>query len=541
MFFLLFRISLKSYTLSYLCAEYRFMNIKRSLIKFAQNQPAIASLGYSVLRNFWNVQANFVDYGYPSDPGKASISYDKVVTYNKNRPFGPKKRICFAPFNNLHFQINGDVSSCSFNYDFILGNITTSSIKEIWKGEKAANFRKTLANYNFHKCISCQYVLDADNYSSFPPLKYDMHSSDDESYPTQMSFEMSDLCNYECIMCNENFSSLIRKNRANLPPLKFRYPDSFFDDLKEFVPHLKIATFIGGEPLIIKQYFIIWEMILKLNPNCIIHTQTNGSYLPPRFLEMLESRQFDIGLSIDGITKETFEKIRINGKFEEVQQNLLILKKYMDEGKINMNINFCPLTLNWNELPGMVKYASELNISLKIVNVENPRHLSLHHKNAAYLNQVLKLLKDTHFGTIRNASDIIPQKNIKSFFDFIKHVEFLKDSADKREAYFQNLLVDTPEKMNTLFLQLFLTNRLFDNFAPETRKEIADDLSDFIKNKTDNSTLQTRVKLRIYYMLVFFDHTAESESSTNMSAALKILKDAAEEFYLLEAGEAGLY
>lgn len=514
------------------------MNIKRNLIKFAQKRPAIASVGYSFLKNIWNIQANFIDYGYPKETKKATISYDKVLDYNKNRPFGPKKRICYAPFNNLHFQMNGDVSSCSFNYDFILGNINTSSIKEIWTGEKAANFRKTLANYNFHKCISCQNVLDADNYSSFPPLKYDMHSSDDESYPTQMSFEMSDLCNYECIMCNENFSSLIRKNRANLPPLKFKYPDSFFLELKEFIPHLKIATFIGGEPLIIKQYFIIWEMIVQLNPDCIIHTQTNGSYLPPRFLEMLDSGQFDIGVSIDGVTKETFEMIRINGNFEEVQQNLLILKKYMDAGKINMNINFCPLTLNWRELPGMVKYASELNIPLKIVNVENPRHLSLHHQNATYLNQVLNELSDVHFGSISSVNDIITQKNIESFNNFIKQIEFLKNSADKREVYYQNLLGDTPEKLDVLFLQLFATNKLFDNFSPEIRKKISEELSDFIESKTNNSTLQARVKLRIYYMLVFFDHTAESESSTNKSTALKILKDAAEEFYLLEAGEA---
>ncbi|MFN8236843.1 MAG: SPASM domain-containing protein [Chitinophagales bacterium] len=507
----------------------------RNLIKFAQKRPAIASLGYSVLKNIWNVQANFVDYGYPSNPSHASISYDKVVTYNKNRPYGPKKKICYAPFNNLHFQMNGDVSSCSFNYDFILGNVNQASIKEIWFGEKAENFRKTLANYNFHKCQSCQNVLDAGNFSSFPPLKYDIYSSDATTYPTQMSFEISDLCNYECVMCNENFSSLIRKNRAKLPPLKLRYPDAFFEELKEFIPHLKITTFIGGEPLLIKQYFTIWEMILKDNKDCLMHIQTNGSYLPPRFLEMLESGQFDLGVSIDGITKETFESIRINANFDEVQQNIRTLKSFADRGKISMNINFCPLTLNWKELPGMVEYASSLAVPLKIVNVENPRHLSLHHRSATYLQEILHHYQTIHFDDIKNADSIITKKNIKALTDLIKQIEFLIADANKREAYFESMLNQYPQTLEGVFTELFFSNKLFANFSIEEQKNIAEEIMTSIHDKTTDISIINRVILRVYYMLVFFDHTAESDASVNKSTAIKILKDAVAEFYLLES------
>lgn len=525
------------YALCYLCMGHRFMNIKRHLIKFAQRRPKIASMGYSILKSIWNVQANFVDYGYPTDPGKASVSYDKVITYNKNRPYGPKKKICYAPFNNLHFQMNGDVSSCSFNYDFILGNVNNESIRQIWFGEKAENFRKTLASYNFHKCQSCQNVLDAGNYSSFPPLKYDIHSSDTATYPTQMSFEMSDLCNYECVMCNENFSSLIRKNRAKLPPLKLKYPDAFFEELKEFIPHLRIATFIGGEPLLIKQYFSIWEMILEDNKDCLIHIQTNGSYLPPRFLEMLESGQFDIGVSIDGITKKSFESIRINANFDEVQQNVRTLKSFVDRGKVNMNINYCPLTLNWKELPGMVEYTSSLAIPLKIVNVENPRHLSLHHRSAAYLQDILHYYKKVNFDRIAFPDSIITQRNIKAFEDIVSQIEFLISDANKREAYFESLQQEHNDSLNEVFTQLYLSNKLFANFAVEKRKGIADELMQNIVGFTQDAHLRKRILLRMYYMLVFFDHTAESTPSTNLPVAVKILKDAAYEFYLLEAEE----
>lgn len=504
------------------------------LSKIANTFPRLSTVGYEVLKQFWSIQAGFLNYSYPKNEKEASVSYDKVLIYNKNRPFGPKKRICYAPFNNLHFQTNGDVSSCSFNYDFILGNVNNSSIKEIWFGEKAENFRNTLANYNFHKCQSCQNVLDANNYSSFPPLKYDIHSSDTAVYPTQMSFEMSNLCNYECIMCNENFSSLIRKNKTNLPPLKFSYPDSFFDELSEFIPHLQIATFIGGEPLLIKPYFKIWEKILELNKNCQIHIQTNGSYLSPRFLEMLESGQFDIGVSIDGVTKETFEMIRINANYDEVCENVKILKTYLDRGKISMNINFCPLVQNWKELPGMVEYASSLSIPLKIVNVENPRNLSLHHRSASYLKTILDYYSSITFETIHHPNSIITKRNIKAFYDLQLQIKHLISESIRREEYFDNLDSIYRDKFTDRFNELFQTSKLFLNFTEEQRSHISEKLLTAIQNYTSNVNIQKRVLYRIYYMLVFFDHTAESQSSTNLEVAMKILSDAAQEFYLLE-------
>lgn len=513
------------------------MSFKNKLINVGRRNPSLATFGYTFLKKFWSLEAGFINYEYPDNKSLATVSYDKVLEYNKIRPYGPKKKICYAPFNNLHFQMNGDVSSCSFNYDFILGNVKKDSIKDIWFGEKAENFRKTLANYNFHKCSSCQNVFDAGNYSSFPPLKYDLYSSDNSHYPTQMSFEMSNLCNYECVMCNEDFSSLIRKNRAKLPPLKFAYPESFFEEIKEFIPHLRIATFIGGEPLLIKSYFRLWEMIVDLNKDCIIHIQTNGSYLPLRFLELIESGRFDIGISIDGATKETFEKIRINANFDDVIQNVKTLKTYADKGKVVLNINFCPLTLNWFEIPDMVSMASAWSIPLKIINVENPRNLSLHHRSASYLQKVKEVLEKADFSEIAHSESVVSKNNVKAFNDFVKQIGYLISNALQRELFFKDIMDDARENPNDKFSRLFRESKLFANFTSNQKEEILDTLVNYIELNGIDAKIALRTKLRIYHMLAFFDHTADGESSTNMERALTILRNAAQEFILLEQEE----
>ena len=504
------------------------MKINKKIINIARQYPNLSSLGYNMLKKYWSIKAYFTDYNFPKD--KATINKELAVEFNKNSPYGPKKKICYAPFNNLHFQINGNVSACSFNYDFIIGNVNENTIKEIWTGEKAQVFRDKLGNYNFELCKSCEHVLTAKNFNSFPPLKYDMYADDDINYPNQMSFEMSDLCNFECVMCSENFSSLIRK-RKGFAPQKFSYPERFFTELQEFLPHLKMATFIGGEPLLIKAYFRIWEDILKVNNKCTIHIQTNASYLPPRFLEMLESGQFDVGISLDATEKETFEKIRINSNFKGIIENIIILKSYMDKNKVNLNLNFCPLTQNWQDIPKIVQYANNLNIPLKIVNVENPRNLSLQHRNPSFLAQTISYLEiNTNF----NPNGIIQEKNVQSYKQYIGQLKYLQKSAIEREKYYSENYLEISDK----FRELFKTSNLFNNFNIEQRNELQNNIISYIDELiTENEHLKIRTIFRVYYALFRFKHTNNGDASTNFEYGQNILKEVVKEFYLLEKDE----
>ena len=505
------------------------MRINKNIINTARKYPIIANLGYSSLKKYWSIKANFQAYQYPDDISKASVEKKLIIDFNKNRPYGPKQKICYAPFNNLHFQTNGDVSACSFNYDFILGNVNKNTIREIWEGAAANEFREKLGNYDFEFCKSCEHVLQAKNYSSFPPLKYDMYADDQTSYPNQMSFEMSNLCNFECVMCNENFSSLIRK-RKGLEPLKFNYPERFFEELQEFLPHLKSATFIGGEPLLIKAYFRIWEDILRLNKNCIIHIQTNASYLPPRFLEMLETGQFDVGISLDATTKEIFESIRINSNFEEIQENIKILKNFMDRGKVNLNINFCPMTNNRNEIPKILHYCNELSIPLKLVNLENPRNLSLHHRNKNFLKVLITSLEKEMPDDSKN---IIKSKNNDSYKQFIGQLKYLLKKAEEREAFFHEHKKEISERFKILFQE----SNLYNHFNKEQRNNSHEELTKYIGSFTDEEDLIIRTKFRIYYTLFRFKNSFKGESATNFEYGLSILKDMAKEFFLLEQEE----
>ncbi|MEZ5054304.1 MAG: radical SAM protein [Chitinophagales bacterium] len=394
------------------------MNISK-IKKIITNYPTIANLGYSIMKKYWNLKAHIMDYQYPSN-NKNSLSLESIIEYNKNRIIGPKKRFCYAPFNNIHFQVNGNITLCSFNKKLIIGNIKNQKIIEVWNNSEAIKHRKSMADYNLEKCRACNMALQFKNYSSLPPSKYDIFSSDDAMYPTQMSFEMSNLCNYECIMCNEELSSSIRKSKKLLP-IKNVYPDDFIHQLKEFIPHLKITTFIGGEPLIIKSYYSIWEEIIKNNKSCSIHIQTNGSYLPNKFLELLESGQFEIGVSLDAINKEKFENIRINAKYEVVIQNIEKLITFYEKGLINMNINFCLMSNNWQELPDVIKFCNERNLALKIILVYSPLNYDIKHMHPEAINLIYDTLS-IEKNNLNTKQNLISKKNYQSYIDTLNSI-----------------------------------------------------------------------------------------------------------------------
>jgi len=499
------------------------MKINKTIINFARKHPFVSNIGYNTLKIYWRLKTIFVDYNHTDI--HSTIHKDLIIDFNKNRPYGPKKRICYAPFNSMHFQMNGDVTACCFNSTFIIGNVNENSINEIWNGERANHFREKLENFDFEYCKSCEKVLQSKNYSSFPALKYDLYADDNTNFPTQMSFEISDLCNFECIMCNENLSSSIRK-RKGLPPQKNIYPDSFFEQLKDFLPTIESATFIGGEPLLIKTYFRIWEDILRLNAKCTIHIQTNASYLSSRFLDMLETGQFDIGVSLDALEKSIFEMIRVNSNFETIQQNIKTLKSYMDRGKVNLNINFCPLTKNWKELPMMIEYCNSLAIPIKILNVESPRNLALLHRDADYINNIIVELEKV---TFKKDNHIISKKNMDSYFQFINQLHYLKKEADKRKQMFLSIKEDMDAKFDILFLE---TNFL-QNFTTEQKKQLNKEIDILIEELTmANTSLKEQLKFRVYYNNLQFDSN-NAVSFTDYDQVKQTLVNVINEFYHL--------
>ena len=276
-----------------------------------------------------------------------------VAAYDKTRKFTGKavRALCYAPYTSLYFDIRGDVRVCCHNWAYPAGNILKNSIDEIWNGIKINTLRESLKNYDFGP--GCEFCLHqtAETFANSAMRRYDRFPVPDETpeWPQQMEFSISNVCNLECIMCRGMWSSAIRARREKLPALPHLYSDAFFDSLRKYLPHVKQLKFLGGEPFLIAEYYKLWDLMIEDDLVTPCHVTTNGTQYNDKIERVLEQVPMGFAVSLDGVTKETVERVRVNASYEEVMANAVRFRDYARARKTSFAITFCLMRQNWQE------------------------------------------------------------------------------------------------------------------------------------------------------------------------------------------------
>lgn len=285
-----------------------------------------------------------------------------------------KQHVCNAPFVSLNFKSTGSISACCMSRQFELGRYPESSLTDIWFGERIKEMREAIDSFNFTKgCQSCFKQLVNGNYYNSLLASFDSKLIPTNNIlPAILEFEMSSICNYECIMCGGDWSSSIRKNREKLPPLHSPYDSAFVKQLELFAPRLVCARFLGGEPFATPLYYNIWDMLYKYNPNIELSITTNGSVLNSKVFDIFD-RYPNVALciSLDSLNHETYKFIRRNGDLSNVLKNIDRITEYevQNNRKIFRSIAVCPMIQNWHEIPTLMEYCDSRNINICFNNV----------------------------------------------------------------------------------------------------------------------------------------------------------------------------
>ena len=325
---------------------------------------------------------------------------------------------CIAPFNNMYFAVRGQVSPCWLSSGFLDKWSKEKSVRDIWFGEKFRQYRDNLKNNVFEdQCKLCK--SDIDNGIWPLALAYDNFSIDVE-YPTIMELELSNQCNLECLMCSGILSSGIRKNREKLPPLEQLYDDSFVEQLNEFIPYLEELRFNGGEPLLQNIVHKICENVVKINPNLKINIATNGTVYNKKVQRLLDNNNIWFNVSMDGFTKETYEKIRINANYETLIKNFKIFLEYSETHNKKISIMVNPMRNNWWEMHLAAEFCEMYDTNLWYNTIRYPEHLSLWNLDEdtlqeIYDNMKIKLSSMDKFSNTYSKYEHLVEKQIKTW------------------------------------------------------------------------------------------------------------------------------
>lgn len=353
----------------------------------------------------------------------------KLVEYNKSRTTGPEPCICHAPLRSLYFDIHGNATACCFNRAHILGKYPQQSISEIIHGEKRSFLQKELSRPNFmYGCQHCHKLIEAGNFEGTEARLYD-NLKDQGVIPSEIVFELDNTCNLACKMCHEGFSSTIAREKGVekiVPP----YDDEFLNQLREFIPTLKVAKFLGGEPFLINIYYKIWDLILELNPKCKIHLQTNGTVFNDKIKSYLERGNFYIGVSVDSLQKEVFESIRCHAEYETVMANIMKFAAIAKRKHTYVNISVCPMVQNGKEIPEMVDLCNRNGLFIYF-NTVYTEGFALSGADEDTLLSLQKFYRDYRF----QRKGIIAKRNIKFFDNLTSNLEAWYNVKEQASRY----------------------------------------------------------------------------------------------------------
>lgn len=176
--------------------------------------------------------------------------------------------------------------------------------------------------------------------------------------PIKLDIENVSRCNFRCTMCQ--VSDWVKGQRAN---------DMTFDDFKKLIDEqyglVEIKIQGMGEPLMGAP--AIFEMIRHARSKHIwVRTITNASllHLKDNYRKLIDSDPNEVQISIDGATKETFEKIRRGSVFEIVKKNCKLINDYCRERNVARTKMWTVVQRdNIHELTALVDLAAEVGFS----------------------------------------------------------------------------------------------------------------------------------------------------------------------------------
>ena len=305
----------------------------------------------------------------------------------QNQIFFDKKinidRRCSFPWNTLGINANGEIFICvspSWIPKFV-GNIQKiNNIYEALNSEMALKIRNEIVNNRYFYCNNqiCSFFkhVPSDSYNTQPDNDHQSIVAlpdriDDQlqvtAIPSNLIFDFDYTCNFKCPSCrteliNNNKHHVIRNINNNIVD---KIKTLVIDQIENQPITIR---WCGGEPFISESYLDLMNYISAAGKTNIRHIiQTNGSYLQSKkdLLQRLLPSTQEVRISFDAATEATYHKIRVNGQWNLLLDNVRWFKQFVSKNNfpIQVSADFVVQLDNYREIPLFVELCAQLGIA----------------------------------------------------------------------------------------------------------------------------------------------------------------------------------
>jgi radical SAM protein with 4Fe4S-binding SPASM domain len=254
-----------------------------------------------------------------------------------------------------------------------------------------------------------------------------------KSRPTFLEMAYNNLCNLKCVMCAKSDGE---PNAVMDTELGNEFLGSVLPYVLDWMPSANSEPLLNDIDLLVRQAeeHEVW-----------LHVISNATLLTPERYEKLSRRMHKLWISLDAATPETFEKIRVNARWDPVMANIRkVLPLALKDG-VQVTFNFVLMSNNWHESAAFVSLIADLGG--RICNIQE---LLPNSTGFAELNWSDKVSKEQIAAELERARQVAEERKIdlkielrpplQGRYGYDEHrFEFSAPLPDLREHYTQAL------------------------------------------------------------------------------------------------------
>ena len=173
-----------------------------------------------------------------------------------------------------------------------------------------------------------------------------------KSYPKRLIATLSTKCNSKCIMCE-----VVRK--------KWDMPQKTIDEIKQLLPYFQSVNWQGGEVLLLDNFYDLFLESLK-NKSLKQTIVSNGMLLNDKWIDALTEADMELTISIDGLNKDIYEKIRYGSKYDILLKNIenLNVVRKRKKSKLKLKMHTVIMRSNYSDTDKFIDFANKFNFDI---------------------------------------------------------------------------------------------------------------------------------------------------------------------------------
>lgn len=222
--------------------------------------------------------------------------------------------------------------------------ISKRKLHKVWSILKKTSFNADSVKFsiNLFKSVRGNYKKDAKR-----PIPY----------PTTIMLELTNKCNLHCTTCPREYDYGKKMTLGNMEP---ELAKKIVDETYPYVQSMGLTGM--GETLFAPTLIEVAKYIKEKKKSIVLFISTNANN--PGFIEKITPvlPWIDtVQISVDGVG-ETYDKIRLGGKFESLDSNLRSLQPLIKESNVDLMFNMVINKKNFVDMPNVIKYAAERGV-----------------------------------------------------------------------------------------------------------------------------------------------------------------------------------